>query len=84
MYWSILELGPERLANDSHWLALCTIRSELVHTLGDKLSELMMVIRQPLFNTAGHSFHSGVALDPGDAPRLIFAEIARRWLAKGR
>ncbi len=47
-----------------------------MHTLGDKLSELMMVIRQPLFNTAGHSCRSGVALDLGDAPKLIFADIA--------
>ena len=76
IYWSILEFGPERLANESYWFTLCTIRSELVHTLGDKLSELMKVILQPFFNTAGHSFRSGVTLDLGDAPKLIFADIA--------
>ena len=76
IYWSVLEFGPERLANESYWFTLCTIRSELVHTLGDKLSELMKVARQPFFNTAGHSFRRGVALDLGDAPKLIFAEIA--------
>jgi hypothetical protein len=76
IYWSILEFGPERLANESYWFTLCTIRSELVHTLGDKLSELMKVILQPFFNTTGHSFRSGVTLDLGDAPKLIFADIA--------